>query len=364
MDEPFDLLTLALLELPPVRAARARGRGLSDVLARPDDHAEVLPAAAREALRSGEAFRRAEREAGRCRENGVAVVALCDARYPPLLRELFDPPPVLFVQGDIGVLVSSPMLAVVGTRAASNRGRSFARTVSAQLASAGVAIVSGLARGIDAAAHQGALDAGGFTIGVLGSGLDRFYPPENRLLARSMLARGAVVSEFPLETPPHPGRFPQRNRIIAGFAQGVVVVEAPLRSGALVTARLANEAGREVMAVPGPPEHPSSSGTNELLRDGATLVRHAADVALSLNLSIDPVRVSPTPGRGCALRSVLAGGPLGVDEISEKTGLDGPSLLRRLAELELLGVVERLPGARYGLCRPGVPARGLGWGQG
>lgn len=348
MDERFQLLIVALLDLPPRSGAEARRRGLAAVLAHPDDHRDLLRAEVRESLRSGAATRRALDEQRRCGEQDVAIVAFGEPDYPERLSHLDDPPPVLFVRGQKEALAHEPSVAVVGTRAASARGQSLARALARELGAAGAAVVSGLARGIDAAAHQGAVESGGISIGVLGSGLDCFYPRENEDLARAMTTRGAVVSEFPFGTRPHKQRFPQRNRVIAGLCQGVVVVEAPERSGALVTARLALDAGREVMAVPGAPGLTFTEGTNELLRDGATLVRHAADVAASLGLELRPSGRPSEDVARCPVRRLLTPGvPCGLEEIARRTGLSGPSLLSRLSELELQGVLRRLPGARY-----------------
>jgi DNA processing protein len=205
--------------------------------------------------------------------------------------------------------------------------------------------VSGLARGIDTAANQGALDGGGRTVAVLGSGLDRLYPPENAPLARALAEVGAVVSEFPLGTSPWKANFPRRNRVIAGWARATVVVEAGARSGALSTARAALDEGREVMAVPGHPSQPGAEGTNALLRDGAALVRGAADVLSELGLA-NPGDAAEPPADG-VLAALARGVPRGVDEIQARSGLALPALLARLAELEIGHAVVRLPGALF-----------------
>jgi DNA processing protein len=236
-------------------------------------------------------------------------------------------------------------VAIVGSRAATPLGQAFARRLAEALASAGLEVVSGLARGIDAAAHRGALVAGGRTLAVLGSGLDRVYPPEHDALAGEVAASGALLSEFPLGTRPWKAHFPRRNRVIAGLARGVVVVEASGRSGALSTARAALEEGREVMAVPGHPAHPQAEGTNGLLRDGAALVRGPADVLEALG-----IEAFPTPRRppeDAVLRALGEGVPRGVDELQQRTGLAVPALLARLAALELEGALRRVPGALY-----------------
>jgi len=235
-------------------------------------------------------------------------------------------------------------VAVVGSRAATPAAGARARALAAELAGAGLTIVSGLARGIDTAAHEGALAAKGRTVAVLGSGLDRIYPDENRELGRAIAAEGAVVSEFPLGTRPHPGFFPRRNRIIAGWGRAVVVVEASAKSGALITARCALEEGRDVMAVPGTPGLENAEGTNALIRDGAALVRHAVDVLSELGLAV----AAPRPEVGDPLVRLLASDrPVGLDELQAKTGWPAPELLRRLSELELADAVRRLPGPTF-----------------
>ncbi|HEX9189398.1 MAG TPA: DNA-processing protein DprA, partial [Vicinamibacteria bacterium] len=273
-----------------------------------------------------------------------------DADYPAWLRTVYAAPPVLWVRGRLDAGEGSRAVAVVGSRAATPLGLAFARTLARDLAAAGVTVVSGLARGIDTAAHQGALDAHGRTVAALGSGLDRLYPAENAALARAIEARGAVVSEFPLGTGPWKGNFPRRNRVIAGWARATVVVEAGARSGALSTARAALDEGREVMAVPGHPTLPGAEGTNALLRDGAALVRGADDVLAELGLvrpapapEARPREGSPDPVLGALARGV----PAGVDEIQSRCGLALPGVLARLAELEIEGAVLRLPGALF-----------------
>jgi DNA processing protein len=347
VDEAFDLLTLALL--PDVGAGTVRklcARGpLRDLLARPGAHADLIGARARAHLTSGQARRRAEEERRRCRELGISLVGRDDADYPRLLREIYDPPPVLYVRGALRADEGPASVAVVGARAATPQGRALARRLARDLAAAGTTVVSGLARGIDAAAHRGALDASGRTVAVLGSGLDRVYPPENEALAAAIAEKGAVVSEFPLETTPYPSNFPKRNRIIAGWSKAVVVVEAAEKSGALVTARVALEEGRDVLAVPGHPSQPASAGCNQLIRDGAPLVRDALDVAREIGL---PLEVAPESATGDhVLRALRGDAPSSLEELRERSGLETPALLARLTELELASKVRRLPGALF-----------------
>jgi DNA processing protein len=347
METTFDLLTLALLRGVSPRAARQlMSRGpLPSVLSQPRDHADLLGPREIEALRTGAARRAAEAEAIAARRLGIEIVGCDDDHYPLWLRRTCTPPPVLWVKGTLVPEEGATSLAVVGSRAASPLGLAFARRLSDELASAGLVVVSGLARGIDSAAHRGCLDAGGRTVAVLGSGLDRIYPPENTGLAAQVEERGAVVSEFPLGTGPLRPHFPRRNRLIAGWSRAVVVVEAGSRSGALSTARAALDEGRDVMAVPGHPSEPQSEGANRLLQDGAALVRGASDVLAELGLAQRPAREAVPDD--AVLRAMARDAPAGVDEIQMRCGLALPALLSRLSELELGGAVLRLPGALY-----------------
>jgi DNA processing protein len=347
VDDTFDLLTLALLpDVTPrtVRQLCARAP-LKDALPRPGDHPDLLSPRTRGLLRSGGARRRAEDERRRCAELGVSLVGRDEPGYPRYLREIFDPPPVLYVRGRLAPDEGPVSVAIVGSRASTAAGRSLARSMGRDLAGAGATIVSGMARGIDTAAHRGALDAGGRTVAVLGSGVDRLYPPENEALAGAIAEGGAVVSEFPLGTTPYPANFPRRNRIIAGWSKVVVVVEAALRSGALVTARAALEEGREVLAVPGHPSQAASAGCNQLIRDGAALVRGAQDVAHEIGLPL-PVAHEAAAGDD-VLRALRADAPSSLEELGRRSGLETPALLVRLTELELADKVRRLPGALF-----------------
>lgn len=348
LDETFDLLTLSLLPGVGPRTVRELcGRGpLADALVHWPEHADLLSREAGEALGSGAARRRAERECGRARELGVRIVGRDEAAYPALLRETYDPPPILWVRGRLEEGEGASAVAVVGSRAAPAEGLTLARELSRDLAAAGVTVVSGLARGIDTAAHLGALDARGRTVAVLGSGLDCLYPPENRRLAEDVADRGALVSEFPLGTSPYPGNFPRRNRVIAGWVRAVVVVEAAARSGALGTARAALEEGREVLAVPGHPSRRGSAGTNQLIRDGAVLVRDAADVALELDIPL-VVSASAEGVEDDLLRELARDVPASVEEIQSRSGRPIGEVLARLGRLEISAKVRRLPGALY-----------------
>jgi DNA processing protein len=346
MDDTFDLLTLSLLPLS-LRESQALARlgPLADTLARPGDHAELFGAEARAALRTGAARRAAEAERARAASLGVRIVGRDEPEYPHLLRHIFDPPHVLYLQGQLQDGEGDHSVAIVGSRAATPHGATLARAMARDLSAAGLTVVSGLARGIDTAAHQGALEGGGRTIAVLGSALDRLYPVENAALARAVAGRGAVVSEFPLGTSPRPAHFPRRNRVIAGWGRGVVVVEAAKRSGALVTAGCANDGGRDVMAVPGHPSQETSAGANALIHDGAFPVRDAADVAEVLEIDLVP---APRPEEADPVLGALsAGAPRSLEDVQRHTGRPACEVLGRLAELELARRVRRLPGALF-----------------
>jgi DNA processing protein len=343
-DSTRQLLTLTLIPGLTARtiALLADRAPLAEVLAHPDDHADLVPEAGLAGLRSGRAVERADQESAAAARLGIAVVALHDPRYPALLRRIYDPPLVLYVRGALAD--EEIAVAVVGSRAASTAGSTLARAMARDLAGWGATVVSGLARGIDTAAHEGALDAPGRTVAVLGCGLDRIYPPENERLAGRITSAGAVVSEFALGTPPLPEHFPRRNRVIAGWSQAVVVVEAAARSGALNTARCAADEGRDVLAVPGHPTQAGSAGTNQLIRDGAGLVRSAIDIAQELG--IDVPAEAPAP-RDALLGALAGDAPVTLEELRKRSGLETGALLARLTELELRDVVRRLPGPMF-----------------
>lgn len=220
----------------------------------------------------------------RMEELGIEVISFKDSRYPVNLKTIFDPPFLLYVRGTL-IQEDADALAIVGTRRATVYGKLTTRRLARDLAREGVTVVSGMARGIDTEAHQGALEAGGRTIAVLGCGVDIVYPPENRGLMEEIIKKGAVISEFSLGQQPDAPHFPQRNRIISGLSKGVLVVEAPLKSGALITANFALDQGRDVFAVPGNINNPNSHGTNQLIKEGAKLVESVEDVLEELNFS-------------------------------------------------------------------------------
>ncbi|AMZ73400.1 MULTISPECIES: DNA-processing protein DprA [Pseudomonas] len=257
--------------------------------------------------------------------------------YPALLAQISDAPPLLFVAGDASIL-EKPQLAMVGSRRASRPGMDTAAAFSRSLAGAGFVITSGLALGIDAAAHQAALDVGGRTVGVLGTGLENFYPQRNRRLADAMIAQGsAVLSEFPLDAPPHASNFPRRNRIISGLSLGVLVVEASVASGSLITARLAAEQGREVYAIPGSIHHPGARGCHQLIRDGAALVETVEHILEALRgWQRLPPASEPVPVTHPLLR-LLHAAPLSSEALAEASGWGLPKVLAALTELEMDG---------------------------
>jgi len=286
------------------------------------------------------------------------LIAISDADFPPLLKQIPDPPVALFLRGDAHLL-ASPQLAMVGSRNPSIEGRRNAEEFAAYLSRCGLTITSGMALGIDAASHRGALKAGGPTLAVWGTGLDRAYPPRNLDLAEEIAARGLLVSEFPPGTPPLPTHFPRRNRIISGLAVGTLVVEAASRSGSLITARLASEQGREVFAIPGSIHNPMARGCHRLLREGAKLVESAADIleelAPLLNLELpaaEPAADAATaaPPEDPEYRLLLNSldfAPTSVDSLVERTGLTPDVVSSMLLMLELQGHVEASPGGRY-----------------
>jgi DNA processing protein len=276
---------------------------------------------------------------------GIRALPWFDPLYPERLRAIADPPAVLWIRGDADAL-SAPSVAIVGARAASPGARHVATELGADLAAAGLVVTSGMARGVDGAAHLGAL-ATGRTVAVLGCGVDVAYPPEHEELARRIADAGAVVSEFPPATPPLAHHFPLRNRLISGLSLAVVVVEARDDSGSLITARCALDQGRDVMAVPGPVAGGRNRGAHALLRDGARLVETAADVLdeLGLRASIQP---PPAAVEGDAILASLAPGEAaGVGELASRTGIGTSALLARLATLEVDGRVSRIPGGLF-----------------
>ncbi len=274
------------------------------------------------------------------------ILTLGDPDYPQSLLEIADPPNVLYVRGNPDLL-KKPGLAIVGSRNATPQGRQTAELFAKILAEHGLCIISGLALGIDAAAHQGALAAQGKTVAVIGTGANRIYPARNKELAIAISEQGAIVSEFPLGTPPVATNFPRRNRIISGLSRGVLVVEAAPESGSLITARLAGEQGREVFAIPGSIHSPVARGCHKLIQQGAKLVETAQDILEEFGTISRPGLPAQHPATENALLCALGHDPCSLDELAERTGYGADHLLGELLTLELAGLIATLPGNRY-----------------
>ncbi|MCK4846730.1 MAG: DNA-processing protein DprA, partial [Deltaproteobacteria bacterium] len=301
-----------------------------------------------------------DRELDRAEEDGVELVTIEDAAYPSSLREIFTPPLVLYTKGATKDFFSKALahVAIIGTRKATPFALAMAENIAEDLTRAGVVVVSGLARGCDSAAHRGALKATGETIAVLGCGIDIIYPKENKDIYRDIADRGVLVSEFPFGTPPMAQNFPIRNRIVSGLSSGVLVIEAPFKSGAMMTARMALDGGREVMAMPGQPGAKTTGGSNSLLKDGATLIESAEDVleALSITPGVNIELPFTTPvgapsanrrkaSRGVSVQrslddeekkilDILDAGPLHIDNITQEAGMTVSTVLTSLLTLE------------------------------
>jgi DNA processing protein len=308
---------------------------------------------------------RLEAELFRLQSLGLRLVTADDPAFPVRLHDIPYPPPFLFVKGNLPI-ASGPTVALVGTRQASYYGLKMSRRLARELAEAGVTVISGLARGIDTAAHAGALEAGGATVAVLGCGLDVVYPPENKEYYQKIPQSGALVSEFSLGTPPESRNFPRRNRLISGLSQAVVVVEAGVQSGTSITVRCALDQGREVMAVPGPADSPTSRGPHRLIQEGAKLVQEAADILAELPAwgaagqgaggdrggGGGPRGAPPGPARRLSraddpLLPFLGAEPVQLEELVTISRLPAPEVMSRLTLLELQGLIRELPGKCY-----------------
>ncbi len=316
-----------------------------------------------EAIRRGpdtDAIKQLDHELAQLPQRGISVLTYLDAGYPAPLKGIADPPPLLYVQGTL-LETDDRAVAIVGTRKVSSAGRAFAEELASDLAALGFTIVSGLARGVDAAAHRGALAAQGRTLAVMGCGLDRTYPADHRQLRESIEERGAVLSELPLGAAPHSYHFPRRNRMISGLSLGVVVTEATVQSGSLITARLAGEQGREVFAVPGFVKAENSRGPNSLLKDGARLVESAHDIVEELLSQLDTPFREQLSARGATKdrgRPALAADearvydalsvlPQSVDDVIRRSGLPAAQVAAFLLSLELKNCIRQLPGNEY-----------------
>jgi len=302
-----------------------------------------------------------EAEIEAARRMGAQFIVMGEMHYPPLLAQVDNPPPLIAAKGDLDLL-RRPMVAIVGARNASLAANKLAQRFAVELGRAGYVVASGLARGIDAAAHRGSLETG--TVAVLAGGLDRPYPPENHALFDAIGERGVVLTEMPFGWTPRARDFPRRNRIVAGLSYGLLVVEAAYRSGSLISARLANEMGRLVFAIPGSPLDPRAEGTNKLLKDGAILVTETQDILAAVAPLVgqpltsagtmeEPPDLSTVPDPGESERDLileaLGSAPVGIDEIIHHTGLAPAQVFLVLLELDLAGRIERHPGGAVSL---------------
>ena len=330
--------------------------------------ASGLLGAVAQSIASGCSFEDAARQQELMKKQGARVVPFHDARFPPLLREIYDPPPGLFARGRLELLASD-CIGIVGTRRPTPYGSGVAERLGADLAQAGLTVVSGMARGIDTAAHKGVLGCGGNTVAVLGCGVDVVYPSENRKLASQIAEKGLVLSEFPMESPAYPQNFPVRNRIISGMSTGVLVVEGAQYSGSAITARLAMEQCREVFAVPGNITSSASWGPNLLIKQGAKLVQDWNDVVTELPVEVRRRLIDagkerlgvPAQGKldtgtqepvSATCRNLLEkltfDRPIHLDELIETLDIVSPSeLIAALFELEMMGLVRQLPGKNF-----------------
>ncbi|HYN26956.1 MAG TPA: DNA-processing protein DprA [Burkholderiales bacterium] len=283
-------------------------------------------------------------------EPGNRIINLADAAYPRLLLEITDPPPLLYVKGDSGLL-NRAALAVVGSRNATPQGSATAEAFGRELSDGGFTVISGLALGIDAAAHRGGLAGTSSSLAVVGTGLDIVYPARNRDLAHQLSAQGALISEFPLGMPALSANFPRRNRLISGLARGCLIVEAALRSGSLITARYALEQGREVFAIPGSIHSPLSKGCHLLIKQGAKLVESGNDILEELGAAVPAERVrfgqADTLPEHVELLAALGFDPLDLETLCERSGLTPETASAMLLTLELEGTVSRLPGGKF-----------------
>lgn len=305
-------------------------------------------------LRSGESRERTEEVLELCRRDSTNILIPTAQAYPRVLTEIYDPPNVLYVRGELKP-TDALAIGIVGTRRVSRYGQSQAERFSRSLARAGLTIVSGLARGVDAAAHRGAIDAGGRTIAVLSNGVTDIYPPQHRELSEEIIAHGALISEMPPGTKPKRGLFPQRNRIISGISLGTLIIEAGERSGALITARMAAEQGREVFALPGMVSSPNARGCHQLIRDGAHLAQDPENIIDELGPLVEGIQISPeqtvrnaaelhlNEQENCVLQAIGVE-PTDINQVIVKSGLPVPRVLSTLSVLEMRRLIRRISG--------------------
>jgi DNA processing protein len=358
-DKPYFLAFARVKGIGPARLRRLLARfGTLEAAWKAEEMELVMSGLDQKSLEALGAARRAidpDAELEALARSGIGALTWVDPDYPRLLRQIADPPPALYVKGDLRE-ADAWAVAIVGTRRASVYGREVAEMLASDFARSQVTVVSGLARGIDAAAHQAALSAGGRTVAVLGSGVDVVYPAEHRQLAHAIAAQGALVSDYPPGTQPEAVNFPPRNRIISGLSLGTVVVEADERSGALITVDFALDQGRDVFAVPGNIFNRTSRGTNQLIQKGAKLVMSAADVLDDLNLGLaaqhaEVQAAAPADAVERRVLEALTHEPAPVDEVVRGLGLPAETVAAALALLELKGLARQAGGARYALTR-------------
>jgi DNA processing protein len=369
---PDQYLGWLALALTPGLGARMAGKLLTS-MGSPDRifsasltelESQRLPAAVAQAIHARQPLSAAAKELAQAQAAGIRLLTWDEPEYPQRLRQIYDPPPLLYVRGN-AELLNRHQISIVGSRRPTPYGNQMAERLARDLADRGLVIVSGLARGVDSSAHKGALSsaASGATIGVLGCGIDVIYPKENKKIFAEMESRGAIISEFPMGTFPGPQNFPIRNRVIAGMSLGVVVVEGAQYSGSLITARLAMEFGREVYGVPGNATQPTSFGPNQLIKQGAKLVTGWEDVIEELPTAVRaellPVETTTSEQRAMLVEESLAPAELAlynlvtedeslhVDELVERSGLTSSEVLAALFDLELKGVVRQLPGKQF-----------------
>ena len=312
---------------------------------------QIVTAAAARAIVAGAPAERLEASLKWLEQESNHLLTLADEDYPPQLLEIADPPPILYLKGR-RELLGKPGLAVVGSRNATPSGLQNAEGFARNLSDAGFTIISGMALGIDAAAHRGGLAGGGSSIAVVGTGLDLIYPARNKALAHELAERGLLISEFALGTPALAKNFPRRNRIISGLSRGVLVVEAALASGSLITARQAGEQGREVFAIPGSIHSPFSKGCHQLIKQGAKLVDEANDILIELHWgSAKPAsaaaEINQTEAESDPLLDAMGFDPVSIDNLLDRVKLPTDQLIARLTELELDGAIASMPGGKY-----------------
>jgi len=296
-----------------------------------------------------------EAEVAKLKKSGARLITFFDSSYPKDLKEIHDPPPLLYLKGD-DIPQNKIVIAVIGSRNPTHYGLKITEEICQSLAIRNIVIASGMARGIDSAAHWGCLKGNGFTIAVLGSGIDIIYPKSNNRLFNNIIDKGSVITEFPFGTPPEAKNFPMRNRIISGLSKGVVVIEASKRSGSLITASLALEQGREVLAVPGSIESFKSTGTHLLIKQGAKLVENADDILQELGLSFPyskkggrskEVPLPPMEEDEKRIYDILCYYPLHIDHITKNSNMDSAKVASLLTSLELKGIIKQLPGKMF-----------------